>query len=58
MNGSTKFAQLPDAGISREDIENIIGSPLPPLNQTVRDYCIAQSLTFSEIKSRLNALAE
>lgn len=57
VNGSTTFGQLLDAGILREDIENIIGSPLPPTNQTVKDYCIAQGLTFSEIKDQLNALA-
>ena len=58
VNGSTTFAQLLDAGILREDIETIIGSPLPPTNQTVKDYCIAQGLTFSDIKNQLNALAE
>jgi hypothetical protein len=58
VNGSTTFGGLLDAGIAKEDIENIIGNPLPPTNQTVKDYCIAQGLTFSEIKDRLNALAE
>lgn len=58
VNGSTTFGQLLDAGIPQEDIENIIGNALPPTNQTVKDYCIGQGLIFSEIKGRLNALAE
>jgi len=58
VNGSTTFQQLLDAGISKEDIELIIGSPLPPTNQTVKDYCNAQGLSFSQIKDQLNALAE
>jgi hypothetical protein len=58
VNGSTTFGQLLDAGITQEDIENIIGNALPPTNQTVKDYCIGQGLIFSEIKDRLNALAE
>ena len=57
VNGSTTFGQLLDAGITQEDIENIIGSALPATNQTVKDYCIGQGLIFSEIKDQLNALA-
>ena len=33
VNGSTTFGQLINAGIAQEDIENIIGSALPPTNQ-------------------------
>ncbi len=58
VNGSTTFGQLLDAGITQEDIEDIIGSALPPTNQTVKDYCIGQGLVFSEIKDQLSALAE
>ena len=58
VKGSTTFQQVLDAGITKQQIEAIIGSELPQTNQTVKDYCNAVGLTFSEIKDQLNALVE
>lgn len=58
VNGSATFQKVLDAGVTREEIEMIIQSSLPPTNQTVKDYCIANGLTFSSIKEQLNALID
>jgi hypothetical protein len=58
IKGSTTFQQALDSGISKEQIEKIIGSALPPANQTVKDYCINTGLTFSDIKDQLNQLLQ
>lgn len=58
VKGQTTFQQVLDAGISREMIEQIIGTDLPPTHQTVRDYCTSQELRFSVIKEQLNQIAE
>ncbi|MDF2952722.1 MAG: hypothetical protein K0S18_2305 [Anaerocolumna sp.] len=56
VKGSTTFQQVLDSGISKEQIETIIGGNLPPTNQTVKDYCLASGLSFSEIKEQINSL--
>lgn len=56
VNGSATFQKVLDAGVTKEQIESIIGDTLPPTNQTVKDYCISKGLSFSSIKEQLNAL--
>lgn len=58
VNGSTTFQQVLDAGITKEQIEDILGTSMPPTNQTVKDYCVSQGMQFSTIKNALNALVE
>lgn len=56
INGLTTFKQALDSGISQEQIEEIIGKELPPLNTVIKDYSIKEGLTFSQIKDKLNEL--
>ncbi|MHB8128982.1 MAG: hypothetical protein ACYDEX_08290 [Mobilitalea sp.] len=58
VNGSATFQKVLDTGISKEQIEEIIGANMPPTNQTVKDYCIEVGLSFSEIKEQLNTLIQ
>ena len=58
VNGTATFQNVLDAGVTKEEIENIINAPMPPTNQTVKDYCTKAGLSFSEIKEKLNALIE
>lgn len=51
--GKTTFQDVLDWGVSKETIEAILGTPLPPANTVIRDYCSQKSLTFSDIKNRL-----
>lgn len=56
VKGTTTFQQVLDNGISKEQIETIIGGNLPPTNQTIKDYCLASGLSFGEIKEQINSL--
>ena len=56
IKGATTFTQLIDMGIDQSAIEKIIGAPIEQKNQVIRDYCVANDLSFSEIKIELEAL--
>lgn len=58
VNGSTTFQKVLDAGITKEKISEILGKPMPLPNQTVKDFCLAEGLSFSAIKEELNELAQ
>lgn len=58
VNGSATFQKVLDAGLTREEIEGVIKAELPPTNQTVKDYCVKNGLSFPEIKDMLNALID
>jgi len=58
VNGSATFQKVLDAGVTKEQIEEIIQDTLPATNQTVKDYCIDKGLSFSSIKEQLNALID
>ncbi len=54
VKGTTTFQQAMDAGLTKEQIEAIIGGPMPAANTAIRDYCSQNGLSFSEIKTKLN----
>ncbi|MFA9377153.1 MAG: hypothetical protein ACERKZ_10435 [Lachnotalea sp.] len=54
VTGSATFQKVLDAGVTKEEIEEILGTSMPPTNQTVKDYCIEVGLSFSDIKKQLN----
>ncbi len=56
VNGNTTFSQVIDFGVSKQEIEAIIGGKMPPENQSVRSYCTENGLSFSEVKEALNTL--
>lgn len=58
VKGATTFQQVLDAGITKAQIEEIIGSPMPATNLPIKDYCLDKGLIFSEVKDKLNALVE
>lgn len=58
VNGSTTFQQLLNAGVSKEQIEEVLSAPMPATNQTIRTYCSDKGVSFSDIKDKLNLLAE
>ncbi len=51
--GKTTLQNLLDWGVTQEALESILGSPLPPGQTIIKDYCNQKGLTFSEIKTRL-----
>lgn len=56
INGQTTFQGVLNLGISKEQIEEIIGGPMPATNLSVRAYCQDNGMSFSEVKTALNAL--
>lgn len=58
VNGSTTFQQVLDMKITKEQIEEIIEKKIPATNQTVKDYCINEGVSFSVIKAKLTKLVE
>jgi hypothetical protein len=53
--GKTTLQDLLDWGVTKETLENVLGSPLPPPQTVIKDYCTRKGLTFSEIKTTLQA---
>ena len=56
IKGGTTFQQAMDFGITREQIETVLGGEMPAANMAIRDYCTQQGVSFSEIKAALNEL--
>lgn len=57
VTGKTTFQQVMDAGITKGQIEEILGREMPPSNMSIKDFCLDVELSFSEIKTKLNDLA-
>lgn len=53
VKGPTTFREILDWGVPQETIEQIIGGPIPNPLIVVKDYCLEQGLSFSEIKIAL-----
>lgn len=58
INGQTTFQQLLDKGLTRDQIESVLGTKMPPTNQTVKDFCLNEGLTFSTVKAKLAELLQ
>lgn len=56
--GKTTFQNLLDWGVTQEDIEKTIGQPMPSANLLIKDWATAQGLSFSTIKTQLQALVD
>jgi hypothetical protein len=53
ITASTTFQQILDAGVTKAQIEEIIGGELPSLNTSIRDYCLEHDLEYSLVKESL-----
>jgi len=58
LKGKTTFHELLALGITREEIEEILGMPMGRGAETVRDYVLNKNMKFSEFKSKFEALIE
>ncbi len=54
VKGATTFKQVLDAGITKEQIEEILGMKMPSSNMAIKDFCLEEGLSFSDIKTKLN----
>ncbi|MFC1535145.1 hypothetical protein ACFL7M_17480 [Thermodesulfobacteriota bacterium] len=58
VRGKTTFKELLDVGITKEEIEGILGMPMGRAGETVRDYVANKGLEFSGFKVKLEALVK
>lgn len=59
IKGPTTIQEVLDAGLTKEEFEVIVGTTVIFTNETVKDFCIKNGLSFSEVKINLdNALLE
>jgi len=58
IKGRTTFGDLLDWGLSQEVIEEVIGMPMGPADQTVREFFIEQDVDFGSYKDELQRRLE
>jgi len=58
INGNVTFKEIEDVGINMEEVEEILGMPVDNKALTVKDFCSANELSFSEIKTKLTEIYE
>lgn len=58
IKGNTTFADLLGWGLSKEQIEEVLGLPMGARSDTVRNFTIEQGLEFSEYKVQLQAMLD
>lgn len=56
INGQISFYGLLDLGLTKEEIEGVIGGEMPAQNIIVRSYCQENGLSFSEVKAVLTEI--
>ncbi len=58
VNGQITFQGLLDLDVTKAEIEEVIGAPMPATNLSVRTYCQDNGMSFSEVKAAFSALIE
>lgn len=57
IKGKTTFNEVLEMGVSKEQIQEIVGGDFLS-NQLIKDYCLENDLSFSEVKIELLSLIE
>lgn len=58
VKGKTTFREIMDWGVSKEEIEQVIGTGMPNATFTVRDFCVQQGMEFAPIKEALQKVID
>lgn len=58
IKGKTLFAELYDWGVTKEELETILGIPVGVRSQSVRDYCMKNGIEFSTVKGAIQELLD
>jgi len=58
IKGKTTFQELLDFGITKEEIEKILGQPMGRSGVALRDFAVDKGIELSEFKPKLEALVE
>lgn len=58
VKGKTTFGELYDMGLTKEQIEKVMGYSFNDSGMSVRDFCAEKGLTFSVVKNELQRLID
>lgn len=58
IKGKTMFTELYEWGITKEELEKIMGIPVGVRTETVRDYCMKNGIEFSTVKIPVQELLD
>jgi hypothetical protein len=58
IKGSTTFQNVLDWGVSKPDIEKVLGAPMGAAGMAIKDFCTAKGVEFSTVKTPLQALVD
>jgi hypothetical protein len=58
VKGSTTIANLLDWGVAQADIEKVVGAKVTTPGVTLKDFCAAQGIEFSAVKTNIQALVD
>ena len=56
VKGSTTFKDVLDRGLKREQIERVLGTQLPDVNEKIGDFCNSKGIEFGPVKEELQSL--
>ena len=56
--GKTTFQDLLNWGLSKQEIEKVLGMPMGKIGITVRDFCVDKDIAFGSIKAGLQAVVD
>ncbi|MFH2115038.1 MAG: hypothetical protein ABIJ86_11090 [Spirochaetota bacterium] len=56
FQGKTSFADVMAAGLTQAQIESVLGRPMGPKVQSVKDFCDSKGLGFSTVRAGLSQL--
>jgi len=58
IKGKTTFAELYDWGVSKEELEKILGIPVGVRSESVREYSMSNGIEFSTVKTPIQELLD
>lgn len=56
FSGRTSFAEVMAAGLTKAQIESVLGRAMPPQATSVKDFCESNGLAYSQVRNALQAL--
>jgi len=58
VKGRTTFADVLSWGLTREQVETVIGGPIPARATVIRDYAVEQGVSYGQYRGPLQALLD
>lgn len=56
FSGRTSFGEVMAAGLTKAQIESVLGRAMPPQATSVKDFCESNGLAYSQVRNALQAL--